>query len=97
MVYRVVKVFPLVKREYTSRDGAQQVWLSKGFLLTDGRSSVYAEAQQATADALELLCYKGGEVVQAHLRLIAREYESNGVKRYSNEVCIDAMMIISKK
>lgn len=96
MVYRVIKVFALTKREYTTREGQQQVWLSKGFLLTDGRNSIYAEAQQATADAMETLNYKGGEVVQGHLRNVAREYESNGVKRYSNEVIIDALMIISK-
>lgn len=97
MVYRVVKVFSLQVREYKSKDGQQQVWKSKGLLLSDGRNSMYAEAQMLTAESIETLALSGGEVVVAHTRLIAREYESNGVKRYANEVVIDNMMILAKK
>ena len=97
MNFRIIKVFPLNIREYTTKDGQKQVWKSKGFLLSDGRNSTYAEAQMACAESLESLAFNGGEVVNAHLHTTAREYESNGMKRYYNEVTIDAMMIITRQ
>lgn len=96
MVYRIIKVAALQVHNYTDKQGNPATWKSKGFILSDGRNNFYGEAQQAVAESLETLALKGGEVVVGHIRFNAREYEVNGVKRYSNEAIIESLMIISK-
>lgn len=97
MVYRIIKVEKLSTHNYTDRQGKPAIWKTKGFLLSDGRNNFYAEAQQSMAESLETLALKSGELVVCHVKFNAREYETNGVKRYSNEVIIDSLMIISRQ
>lgn len=95
MVAKIVKVFPMNKRDYTDRQGQQQVFKSKGFVLHDGRSSYYAEAVQETAESIDALPLKDGDVVSVHMTCAAREYKTSAdVVRYSNEYTISNMMML---
>lgn len=93
MIVKVIKVFPLSRREYTDRQGQQQVFRSKGFVMHDGVSSFYAEAVQENADSFEVLGVQEMEVVAIGLRVTARTFKTNdGELRYSNDVTLTHMM-----
>lgn len=93
MVVKIVKVLPLSTRNYTDRQGQEKVFKSKGFILHDGKSSFYAEAVQETAESIEALNPKSGEVVCAHLTCRAREFTTDSAEvRYSNDITISNMM-----
>lgn len=89
MIAKVIKVFPIVHRDYTDRMGAKQVFHSKGFLLVIGEGTIYVEAVQETATALEAFKVKEGSVAFVQLVFCAREYKTaQGETRLSNEVTL---------
>lgn len=95
MVVKIVKVYPMNKRDYTDRQGQPQVFKSKGFILHDGRSSYYAEAVQDTAESIDALPLKESDVVSVHMTCTAREYKTGaGEVRFSNEITITNMMML---
>lgn len=93
MILKIDKVFPLVAREYTDRDGRKQVFKSKGFVLRDDRNYYYAEAVQEWAEHWENNPIKEGTTVKTTLKCNARQYkDAQGVVRYSNEISIANIM-----
>lgn len=95
MVAKVIKVFPMTSREYTDRMGQKQTFKSKGFIINAGDGTIFAEAIQETATALEELNIQEGEAVFVQLSYVAREYkDSQGNQRYSNEVTIRQMLVV---
>lgn len=93
MVVKVIKVFPISRREYTDRQNQQQVFKSKGYVLHDGVSSFFAEAIQETAESVEVLGVLEGDVVAIGIRCVARTYTTKESEvRYSNEITLTHMM-----
>lgn len=93
MITKVIMVFPLVEREYTDRENRKQVFASKGLVLHDGKSSIYAEAIQEQAREVDKLDLQVGEAVSAHIQCRVREYtDSQGTKRVSNEITLTNLM-----
>lgn len=95
MLVKVVKVFPMEERPYTSREGRTEIFKSKLFILTDGLSTFGAEATQSTAQLLEELCIVADNVGEAHLTFRCREYKDSSQKdRISNDVTLQSFMPI---
>lgn len=89
MIAKVIKVFPIVHRDYTDRMGAKQVFHSKGFLINAGEGTIYVEAIQETATALEDFGVQVGSVAFVQLVFNAREYKTaQGEIKLSNEVTL---------
>lgn len=93
MFVKIIKVFNLSTREYTDRQGTQQTFVSKGFILSDGRNTFFAEALQELARTVDALGFKEGDYAIAHFVFQAREYTTkDGVVRYSNEITINGFL-----
>lgn len=95
MLVKILEVFPLVERQYTDRDGRQQTFLSKGFILMSSHGNFYAEAVQDWASHWEKQNVKKNRVVDVALSYRCRDYkDANGLTRYSNELTITNMILI---
>lgn len=94
MTLKVLKVFETRNVPYTGKDGQQQVFTIKGFQLTDGYNTFYAEATQDVARVCDTLNVKEGNFVFVHLQHTVRQYaDAAGQPRQSNEVRIVSMMV----
>lgn len=93
MVVKVIKVFPLSKREYTDQQGQNKVFKSKGYVFHDGVSSFYGEAVQESAEAFDVVKIKEGDIVAIGMRMVARQYTTKDAEvRYSNEITLTHIM-----
>ncbi len=82
----IKEVLPLSERQYIDKQGAQQVYASRGFILTDGVDTLYAEV---SGDKARRTDYKAEQWVAVQMTAHAREYtDKNNQKRYSNEMTI---------
>ena len=89
MLAKIIKVFPIVHRDYTDRLGAKQQFHSKGFLINAGEGTIYVEAIQETATALESFGVKEDSLAFVQLMFSAREYKTaQGESKMSNEVTL---------
>jgi hypothetical protein len=52
-LFQIKEQLPLRERSYTDQQGQQKVFVSAGFVLTDGINTVFAEAIGDTARALD--------------------------------------------
>lgn len=83
----IAQVFPLAERNYTDRNGAQQVFASRGMILDNGLDRFYAEAIGDYARSLQV---QAGESHMVSLQLNARTFtDKNGVTRYDNEIRVN--------
>lgn len=88
MVVKIIKVFPLVEREWTDRNGQTQIFKSKGILFFDG-NSYYGEALQEKAIEFDDMDLQTGEVAIIDCECKARSYkDSKGIERITNEITI---------
>ena len=95
MVAKIIQVFPLNARQYTDRQGQNQVFKAKGFILNNGDGNIYAEAVQEQADVLEQLDIKAGDCAFVQLSSVARTYKTaKNEERYANEFTIRQMLMI---
>lgn len=95
MLVKILEVFPLVERKYTDRDGREQTFKSKGFILMSAHGSFYAEAVQEWATHWEAQNIKKNHVVDVALSYRCRDYkDANNLTRYSNEITITNMILI---
>ena len=79
--------FPVQERSYEDRNGQMQVFASKGFVLTDGVDTFYAEAVGDYARGLQALPTDVYHTVQC--QMAARDFkDKNGVVRYQTEIRI---------
>lgn len=93
MQLKVLKVFETRNVPYTGKDGQQQVFTVKGFHLTDGWHTFYAEATQDTARVIDALNVQEGEIVAVHLQVTTRAYkDAQGAERLANEVRIHSLL-----
>jgi len=83
----IIQQFPLQERQYTDRNGQQQIFASRGFVLSDGIDTFFAEA---TGDmARNMPEYTINSLYNLQAQITLREYKGNdGQKRYANEVRI---------
>lgn len=95
MVVRINEVRPIEAHEYTDRQGQQQVFKSKGFILQASEGSIYAEAFGDLAEGLDKLEIKNGDCVLVQLSCNARAYTTkDGVSRVTNEFAITKMILL---
>ena len=95
MVVRINEVRPIEAHEYTDRQGQQQVFKSKGFILQASEGSIYAEAFGDLAEGLDKLDIKSGDCALAQLSCNARTYiTKDSVSRVTNEFTITKMVLL---
>lgn len=95
MVIKFVKVLPLVKRDYTDRNGQAATFRTKPFIVANESGQIYVEAIQEQADALEALDIHEGDCAFAQISTVAREYKTaNGDVRYANEITLTKCVML---
>lgn len=95
MVVRINEVRPIEAHEYTDRQGLQQVFKSKGFILQVSEGSLYAEAFGDLAEGLDKLEIKSGDCALVQLSCNARTYTTrDNVQRVTNEFTITKMTML---
>lgn len=95
MVVRINEVRHIEAHEYTDRQGQQQVFKSKGFILQVSEGSIYAEAFGDLAEGLDRLEIKIGDCALVQLSCNARTYTTKeGVERVTNEFTITKMTML---
>lgn len=95
MVIKFIKVFSLVRRDYTDRNGQPSVFRTKPFIVANGDGQIYVEAIQEQADALEALDIHEGDCAFAQISTTAREYKTQGGDvRYSNEITLTKCVML---
>lgn len=95
MLVKIAKVLPLVSRQYQTREGRTELFKTKGFIMENGQSTIYAEALQQTADYLESLGLVEGNVGNAVFTFRSRSFTSKeGKEVYTTEVTLAAFMPI---
>lgn len=78
---------PLVSRPYTTQDGVQKVFHSRGFILSDGIDEFYAEMTGDAALSCPELDRSVLHAMQGYLR--QRSFlDKNGATRYENQAYI---------
>ena len=91
-IFHIKEQLPLRERSYTDQQGQQKVFVSTGFVLTDGINTVFAEAVGDMARALDQ--QKPNQQVP-HLvdyELSCREWQdSQQQRRFENTVKITKM------
>jgi hypothetical protein len=91
-IFHIKEQLPLRERSYTDQQGQQKVFVSTGFVLTDGINTVFAEAVGDMARALDQ--QKPNQQVP-HLvdyELSCREWQdSQQQRRFENTVRITKM------
>lgn len=95
MVVRINEVRQIEAHEYTDRQGQQQVFKSKGFIMQTSEGSIYAEAFGDLAEGLDRLEIKSGDCALVQLSCNARTYTTkDGVSRVTNEFTITKMTLL---
>lgn len=85
----IKQAFALVERPYTDRNGIQTLFASRGFVLTDGIDTVYAEAVGDHAKSIANVNYAPGSTYRIQMQICAREWkDKDGLTHYSNDVRI---------
>ena len=90
--FQIKEQLPLRERSYTDQQGQQKVFVSKGFVLTDGINTVFAEAVGDMARALDQ--QKPNQQVPrlVDYELSCREWQdSQQQRRFENMVRITKM------
>lgn len=95
MVVRINEVRPIEAHEYTDRQGQQQVFKSKGFILGMSEGTIYAEAFGDLAEGLDKLEIKSSDCALVQLSCNARTYTTrDNVQRVTNELTITKMIML---
>ena len=85
-ILKVEKVFETTEREFTNRQGKQDLFVSRGIILSDGIDRLYV--QQTGNDARKKAPTEG-EFYTVQLRSDCRSWQdANGATHYSNEIYV---------
>lgn len=85
----ISKVSPVEERSYTDRNGQPAVFTSRGFLLTDGIDTIYAEATGDYAKSIASRTFDPASAHAVQMSFIAREWkDKDGATHYSNDARI---------
>lgn len=90
MLVTIQEQLPMVARDYPNRTtGRTDTFYSKGYVLSDGLNTFYAEALGNLAQRLEREPLNANGFVNVEVSMNARSYEnSNHEKRYSTDITI---------
>lgn len=89
---QIVQVLPFQEREYTDRNGQQQMFASRGFVLTDGIDYMYAEMQGEYARSMKDTQFDTSSMHRVQMQMATRMYhDKDGAVRYSNDIRIVKM------
>ena len=95
MYVKITKIMPLNQRQYVDKSGEQQLWKSKGFLLSNGLNEIYAEASGGYAEKLEQRQFDPTQHYVADLRFRVSEYtDKDGNVRYRNDVELTRLNVL---
>ena len=87
--FTLIKAHAAVQRPYTDKNGQPQVFVSRGFELSDGIDTLYAEMQGDLARVNANTAYQEGGAYRVQLQMSLRRYtDAQGCERFSNEVRI---------
>lgn len=88
-IVTIQQQFPLQERNYTDRNGQQQVFASRGFVLSDGIDTFYAEMTGDYARSQANVQYDANAAHTVQAQISTREYrdKDNNI-RYHNEIRI---------
>ena len=90
--FQIKEQLPLRERSYTDQQGQQKVFVSMGFVLTDGINTVFAEAVGDMARALDQQKPDPQVVHLVEFELACREWQdSQNLRRFENSVRIIKM------
>ena len=85
----IKQAFGLTERNYTGRNGIPALFSSRGFILSDGIDTVYAEATGDYARNIAKVDYTIGSTYRIQMQVCAREWkDKDGLTHYSNDVRI---------
>ena len=86
---KIIQEHPFKERSYTDRNGQPQTFASKGFTLTDGVDTFYAEMTGDTARANKDVHPDPKLIYRVQAQISSREYtDKDGQPRFSNEIRI---------
>ena len=92
-IVMIQQQLPLQERSYTDRNGQQQMFASRGFVLSDGIDTFYGEmtGEYARSQAAVQYDTKTFHTVQA--QIATREYrDKDGNTRYQSEIRITKLV-----
>lgn len=90
-VVRILNQLPMTERSYTDRNGQNQVFASKGFVLTDGIDTFYAEMIGDSARTAPQYDMNQMHTVQTTLQMRSWK-DQQGAEHYSTEVRINKLV-----
>ncbi len=91
-IFQIKEQLPLRERSYTDQQGQQKVFVSTGFVLTDGINTVFAEAVGDMARALDQQKPNQQLPHLVDYELSCREWQdSQQQRRFENTVRITKM------
>lgn len=90
MLVTIQEVMPMVARDFDNKTtGKKDTFYSKGYVLSDGLNTFYAEALGNLAQRLEREPLNASGFVNVEVSSNARSYEtSTNQKRYSTDIII---------
>lgn len=90
MLVSIQEVLPMVARDYDNKTtGKKDTFYSKGYVLSDGLNTFYAEAVGNLAQRLEREPLNPNGFVNVEVSMNARTYEdANHQKRFANDLII---------
>lgn len=89
---KIIQALPLQERSYTDRNGQQQLFVSRGFVLSDGIDTFYAEAVGDYARSMPQ-DFSTNASYRLQAQLSVREYrDKEGNYRYTSEIRIVKMV-----
>lgn len=90
MLVTIHEVLPIVARDYDNRTtGKKDTFYSKGYVLSDGLNTFYAEAVGNLAQRLEREPLNTEGFVNVEISLSARKFtDTRGGERYSTDIII---------
>lgn len=90
MLVTIQEVLPMVARDFDNKTtGKKDTFYSKGYVLSDGLNTFYAEAVGNLAQRLEREPLNANGFVNVEVSMNARSYEtSTNQKRYSTDIII---------
>ena len=85
----IKQAFGLTERNYTDRNGIPALFSSRGFILSDGIDTVYAEATGDYARNIAKVDYTIGSTYRIQMQVCPRAWkDKDGLTHYSNDVRI---------
>lgn len=90
MLVTIQEMLPMVARDFDNKTkGTKDTFYSKGFVLSDGLNTFYAEAIGNLAQRLEREPLNTSAFINVEVSMNARSYEdSKNQKRYSTDIII---------